>query len=153
MSRYRSIPLAVLAGAIALLAACGGAGESGAPPRPGAEGAAGVSIPEPTGPIDEALAERGEQLFRQKGCIACHTVGKGRLTGPDLARIGERRDWRWIVRMVTNPDSMTRHDPTAKRLLDEYATPMPNLGIQPDEVRALYEHIRGQTAEAGGKGS
>ena len=34
--------------------------------------------------------EPGEQLF-QTNCSACHTVGGGRLVGPDLAGVPEKR--------------------------------------------------------------
>lgn len=130
---------------------CGG-GEEAAPggeadgTRPAA---AGVPVEQPTGPVDPALAERGAELYQQKGCVGCHTIGKGRLTGPDLQGVTERRDWEWFYHMVTSPDSMTRNDPEAKRLLNEYMTPMPDMNVQPDEVRALYEHIRSASAAAG----
>ena len=149
MSRSGFIVSAALAAAIPLLAACSGGGDTAEPggADPTATPAVEPAAP-PSGPVDEALAERGEELFQSKGCIACHTIGKGRLTGPDLAGVGERRDWPWIVHMVTNPDSMLRSDPIAEGLMAEYMTPMPHLGVTPDEVRAIYEHIRHESAEA-----
>lgn len=43
--------------------------------------------------------------FRQN-CANCHTVGGGRLTGPDLKGVSERKDREWLVRFVQNPKTM-----------------------------------------------
>lgn len=139
--------------ALAALVACGGgATEEGEAPEGGEPAAAeetatGIPVEAPTGPVDEALAERGEDLFAQKGCVGCHTIGKGRLTGPDFAEVESWKEFEWFYHMVTSPDSMTRNDPQAKALLQEYMTPMPDLNVQPDEVRALYEYIRHEAGE------
>lgn len=100
------------------------------------------AVTSPSGPIDQALADQGESLFQSKGCIGCHTIGGGRLTGPDLKGITDRREFGWMVAMITNPDSMLKTDSTARRLFGEYMTPMMNMGVTQDEVRAIYEHLR-----------
>ncbi len=107
--------------------------------QPAAESKA---MPEPTGEIDQELAALGEGLFQSKGCIACHTIGKGRLTGPDLEGVSDRREYGWITAMMMNPDSMTKTDAIAKQLLAEYMTPMLSLAVTADEARAIYEHLR-----------
>lgn len=140
--------------ALAAFVACGGGDapqETGTPEGESAQapgGATGLPVEAPTGPVDEQLAERGETLYNQKGCVGCHSIGKGRVTGPDFTEVESWRDFEWFYHMVSNPDSMTRNDPQAKRLLQEYMTPMPDLNVQPDEVRALYEYIRHESAEA-----
>jgi mono/diheme cytochrome c family protein len=106
-----------------------------------------LPVTEPTGEIDEALAESGEELFQTKGCVACHTIGKGRLTGPDLAGVTERRTFEWMYHQIMTPDSMTTHDPTARQLMAEYMTQMPNLALQPEDAKALYEYLREQDHE------
>jgi len=113
-------------------------GQAEAPPS-----TAGIP-PAPTGAIDHALAAQGAELFKSRGCVACHTFGGGRLVGPDLVGLTERRSFEWTYAMITSPDSMLANDETAKGLLAEYYTPMTNLNVQPDEALALYEHIRDQ---------
>lgn len=135
-----------------ILAACavlvtigcsGGDGEEAAPPVSQTTTTAAASVaPPPTGPIDQALATRGEQLFQSKGCIGCHTIGGGRLTGPDLQAVTTRREYGWIMAMIINPDSMLKADATARQLFAEYMTPMMNMGVTPEEARAIYEHLR-----------
>jgi cytochrome c len=95
-----------------------------------------------TGDVDQELADRGQSLFQSKGCVGCHTVGNGRLTGPDLKGVTQRREFNWIVSMMMNPDSMVKDDPVARQLLTEYMTPMLNMGVSPDEAKAIYEYLR-----------
>jgi mono/diheme cytochrome c family protein len=96
----------------------------------------------PTGEINAELAGRGESLFQTIGCIGCHTVGGGRLTGPDLQGVTERRSLDWFVAIVIDPDSMLREDPAARELFAEYMTPMMNVGVSADEAVSLYEYLR-----------
>jgi cytochrome c len=130
----------------AVAAGCGGQSDKRASqqsaPAATAAPAATPQAAAPSGPVDEQLAEQGEQVFKTKGCTACHRVGGGRLTGPDLKGVTERQSYAWIVAMVTHPDSMLKVDPTARQLLMEYGTPMANLNVSADEARALYEYLR-----------
>ncbi len=91
-----------------------------------------------------ALATVGEGLFVSKGCVGCHTIGRGRLTGPDLNGVTDRREADWILAMITNPDSMVKDDATARQLLAEYMTPMLNMNVTSEDARALYEYLRAQ---------
>jgi mono/diheme cytochrome c family protein len=99
------------------------------------------------GPVTSAVgatrldAERGEDLFRTRGCAACHSIGGGARIGPDLAGLLERREPEWIVAMITRPDSMLRHDAIARDLGAEYGASMPRLGIVPEEASALLAYI------------
>lgn len=147
--------------ASALLVACGG-GDGGpsdeAPPAdapgaaaPGAARTAGGFPPEPTGAVDEELAEEGEEQFQARGCVACHTVGEGRLVGPDLAGVTERRTYTWGMSMIINPDSMLRTDSIARRLLSEYFTPMSNQGVTPEQARAIWEYLREEGSASDGE--
>ncbi len=95
-----------------------------------------------SGGVNQELAAKGKELFGTKGCTACHTVGGGRLVGPDLKGVTERRDKEWIIHMILNPDSMINNDPVAKQLLQEYNVPMPNQGVTPEEAEAIYEYLK-----------
>lgn len=106
----------------------------------------------PEGPIDAAMAKRGEELFTAKGCSACHTLGGGRLVGPDLSGVTERREFPYVIGMIVNPDSMLANDEQAKALLAEYLTPMANQGVSRQEARALFEYFRGKDSGPEGSG-
>ncbi|HML95649.1 MAG TPA: cytochrome c [Thermodesulfobacteriota bacterium] len=91
-------------------------------------------------------AEKGKQLFQQKTCAACHTIGGGKLAGPDLAGVTERREEEWLKKWLKSPDTMVMTDPVAKEMLGVYMVPMPNLGLTDEEINALIEYLKSEDA-------
>ena len=90
-----------------------------------------------------AAAQIPVQYFRQN-CTACHTIGGGRITGPDLRNVTSRRDRQWLVRFVQNPQAVIdAGDPYARQLLDEArGVIMPQLpGLSQALAEALLELI------------
>ena len=74
-----TILVVVLAGAIAITAACA---------------------------QNTATVERGKTAFVEQGCYGCHMVGKfGTPIGPDLSRVGVRYDAAYLTRWLRNPSS------------------------------------------------
>lgn len=53
----------------------------------------------------QATSEESVAYFRQN-CQSCHTIGGGRLAGPDLKDVAKRRDRDWLVRYVLDPKAM-----------------------------------------------
>lgn len=84
--------------------------------------------------------DEGAKLFQQH-CVACHTLGGGRLVGPDLKGVTARRSREWIVRFVTDPAPMLERDPDAIALLKQYGIPMPKLGLAEPQVSALVVYL------------
>lgn len=121
-----------LAGALAL-AACG----ADLP-----DDQAAGPLPPPRAPLDTVLARAGHEAFRNRGCMACHQIGEGRLVGPDLAGVTRRRTYPWYAAMVLRPDSMIRNDSTAMALLREYAIPMTDQRASLRQVRSIWEYLR-----------
>ncbi len=101
-----------------------------------------VALMAATKGIDEKLAAKGEKLWTKKGCNACHTIGKGKLVGPDLKGVTERRKPEWIIAMITNPDSMLKYDPIAKEQLKKYGVPMTDQKVSVEEAKAIIEYIK-----------
>ena len=66
-----------------------------------------------------ASAQDTPDYFRQN-CMNCHTIGGGRLTGPDLKDLGERKDAEWLINFMINPKQVIDSgDPYAQKLLEE----------------------------------
>lgn len=90
--------------------------------------------------IDESLATEGKAIFKTK-CSACHKMSK-RFVGPGLAGVTERRTPEWIMNMILDPELMVAENTAAKKLLEEYLSPMANQSLTEDEARAILEYFR-----------
>jgi len=102
-------------------------------------------------PVAAALAEKGEPLFKEKGCTACHAYGK-RLTGPDLKGVTRRRTHQWMEKQILHPEIMTKEDPIARKMMAEYNLQMANQGLTSDEANAVIEYFKKLDEEAEAKG-
>src|SRR6266545_6342590 len=70
------------------------------------------------GPVT-ARAQEAADFFREN-CASCHTIGGGRLTGPDLKNVTQRRDRAWLVQFLQSPQAMLdRGDAYALKLQEE----------------------------------
>ncbi len=96
------------------------------------------------GPIHHGeAAENGEEIF-QSLCAACHTIGKGKLVGPDLAGVTSRREASWLHRQIKEPDVLiAENDPIAMQLLQEAGNvEMPSLDLSDEEVAAVIAYLK-----------
>lgn len=96
----------------------------------------------PLGLKAEDQVKLGEETFNSKGCGACHSIGKGKISGPDLLGVTDRRDEEWLKKWLKNPDTMVFTDPVAKEMLKEYMVPMPNVGLTDEQVVYLIEYLK-----------
>ncbi len=65
------------------------------------------------------VAQDTPDYFRQN-CVNCHTIGGGRLTGPDLKDVTKRRDAEWLIGFLQNPKAVIDGgDAYAAKLLEE----------------------------------
>jgi len=80
----------------------------------------------------------------KKLCISCHTIGGGRIVGPDLKNVVERQDRAWLVRFITDPQSvLASGDAYAMKLKEEArGVVMPTVpGMTADRAMALLDMI------------
>ena len=93
--------------------------------------------------------EPGEQVFNTT-CFACHTIGGGRLIGPDLAGVHEKRSQEWLESFVKSSQSMINAgDTEAVALFEEYnSLLMPDAVATDEEVRQVLSYIKVQSAGA-----
>ncbi|MBI3858542.1 MAG: cytochrome c [Planctomycetes bacterium] len=83
----------------------------------------------------------GERTYLTSGCIGCHTFGKGRLIGPDLAGVTKRRPRAWLSGWIKDPAEMISRDPEARKLYEEFKSPMPTLRLSDREVEDLIDYL------------
>ncbi len=91
-----------------------------------------------------ALNLDGHKLFRSS-CAACHRIGKGVLTGPDLLGVNDKYSKEWLLPWIRSSQSMVRDgDTTAVRLFTQYdQVIMPDQSFFSDEqITAILGYIR-----------
>jgi cytochrome c2 len=92
-------------------------------------------------------AQDTPDYFRQN-CMNCHTIGGGRLTGPDLKDVTQRKDRAWLSTFMMNPRAVIDSgDAYAQKLLEESRNvPMPTLpGLSKERVENLLDLIEAES--------
>lgn len=96
----------------------------------------------------QVSAQDPAQFFRQN-CASCHTVGGGRMTGPDLKGVSARQDRAWLIEFLLGPQAaIERGDPYALKLQQEArGVVMPNVaGLDRALAGALLDLIDAESA-------
>lgn len=92
------------------------------------------------GEIDQEMVSRGGDIFAMK-CEMCHNM-EGRMVGPELGNVLERRSLEFVMNMILNPNEMVKEHPVGKELLAEYMTAMPYQNVAEEDARAIVEFLR-----------
>jgi mono/diheme cytochrome c family protein len=86
--------------------------------------------------------------FYRQNCMSCHTIGGGRLTGPDLKNVVDRKDRDWLTRFMVDPKSVIDSgDPYALELQQQArGVIMPTVpGLNRARADALLELIAAES--------
>jgi hypothetical protein len=81
------------------------------------------------------------QLFQL--CAACHTIGKGKLIGPDLYNVTQRKDREWLLKFIKNSQEVIQSgDPYAVKLFEDHnKIPMPPSTYNDEQINVLLDYI------------
>lgn len=95
-----------------------------------------------TTPRAAADVAEGETLFKQI-CVACHTIGGGRLIGPDLAGVHNRRPQEWLTTYIKSSQTVIKSgDPYATQLFAEYSEIlMPDNDYSDAQIASILEYV------------
>ncbi|GBC83858.1 hypothetical protein HRbin11_00276 [bacterium HR11] len=85
---------------------------------------------------------RGAQVFQERGCPYCHTIGQGPKTGPDLRGVGRRYDATTLELWLTDPEVVYRQ--TGRRPRNPGFPPMPRIALTAQEIQDLVAFLRRQ---------
>ena len=90
-----------------------------------------------------AKADEGQDLFSTL-CAPCHTIGKGRLVGPDLKNITEKRTEDWLVPYIQSSQTVIKSgDADAVAVFNEYnSLLMPDQPLDVSQTKAVISYIR-----------
>lgn len=85
-------------------------------------------------------AQDGAAVFKQT-CSACHTIGGGKLVGPDLKGVNTKRSEDWIINFVKNAQAFGEKDADAKAIIAEFGYPMPSQNVTDANIKAVIKYI------------
>jgi len=86
--------------------------------------------------------ESGKQLF-QTMCSVCHTIGSGRLVGPDLAGLTDRRTQTWIEGFVRSSQTLIKSgDADAVAIFEEFnGIVMPDFSLTDTQISQILGYL------------
>ncbi len=87
--------------------------------------------------------QNGGELFKST-CAACHTINGGRLIGPDLSGIHNRRDNEWLIGFIRSSQKLIKAgDKDAIAIYNEYnKIPMPDNNMSDEQIISIIDHIK-----------
>ncbi len=85
----------------------------------------------------------GEKIFLSV-CRACHTIGQGRLVGPDLANIQNKLEEGWIIKFVKSSQTMVKSgDKEAVKIFNEFNKMiMPDQALSDAQIISVINYIK-----------
>jgi cytochrome c551/c552 len=90
-----------------------------------------------------AFSQEGKVLF-QKNCSVCHLIGEGKLVGPDLMGVTQRRDKDWLIKFIVNSQEVIQSgDPIAVQLYEEYKKSImpPFTQLSAQEINSIIDYL------------
>lgn len=98
--------------------------------------------------VSSAFAQDGESTFKQN-CAMCHSVGNGRVVGPDLKDVDKKRKLEWILQFVKgSQDFIKSGDADAKAIFDQFQIVMPNQNLSDEQIKSVVAYIASKSAES-----
>ena len=103
-----------------------------------------------------AMSASGDDAatFYKRNCGACHTIGAGRLLGPDLKNVEGRTARKWLIEFLMDPKAtISAGDPYGKQMVAEAkGMVMPQVkGIDREMAGALPDYIASRSSDTSTK--
>jgi cytochrome c2 len=85
----------------------------------------------------------GEKTFKQS-CAACHSIGNGKIVGPDLKGVTTRRTEAWLIKFIKSSQTMVKGgDKTAVALFNENnKIVMPDQNLSDVQIKEVLAYIK-----------
>ena len=88
-------------------------------------------------------SQEGESLFKAN-CAACHSIGKGKLVGPDLKDVIDRHPEEWLRKWIKSSQTLVQSgDEVAVKLFhDNNDIVMPDQTISDAEIQQIVDYFK-----------
>lgn len=98
---------------------------------------------------EHLLSQSGDQLFLSN-CRACHTVGGGKLVGPDLKDVTTKRTEQWLLSFIKSSQTFINSgDADAVAIFNEYnKIQMPDQNLSEAQIKDILAYITAQSGAA-----
>ncbi|MFQ5445843.1 MAG: c-type cytochrome [Saprospiraceae bacterium] len=91
----------------------------------------------------------GQQLFKSI-CSACHTIGQGKMVGPDLRGVNSRHDEAWLYKWVRSSQALVKAgDAEAVKLFEENnrVVMTSHRYLSDDQIGSILRFIKNKSAD------
>ena len=82
---------------------------------------------------------RGRELFEEKGCVRCHTIGRGKFVGPDLLNLKDKYSEEEIISWIVDPNII--YSRLNKMPVNQGYPPMPNFNVSESDAREITDFL------------
>lgn len=95
-----------------------------------------------------SYSQDGASIYK-KNCAACHTIGNGKIVGPDLKGVDKKYEMKWLLTWIKSSQEMIKKkDPVAVQLFnDNKQIVMPDQVITEEEVKSVIAYIGNETTK------
>jgi mono/diheme cytochrome c family protein len=96
-----------------------------------------------------SYGQDGASIFK-KNCGVCHTIGKGKIVGPDLKGVDKKYELKWLIDWVKSSQTMInkKKDPIAIKIFnDNNQMVMPDQDVSDEEITTLVAYIGEETVK------
>ncbi|HSE39771.1 MAG TPA: cytochrome c [Acidobacteriota bacterium] len=83
--------------------------------------------------------EKGKVLFDSRGCSYCHSIGKGKIQGPDLKNVTVRYNKNDLRKWLADPETIYKE--VGRRPLNPGYSPMPRVVLTEEEIHDLVAFL------------
>jgi mono/diheme cytochrome c family protein len=96
--------------------------------------------------VTPLAAQDGTALYKQN-CAVCHTVGKGKLVGPDLKGAHAKYEEPWLIKWIKSSQTLVKsNDEKAVKLFNENnKMVMPDVSLAEEEIKSIIGYIKDET--------
>lgn len=91
------------------------------------------------GQLDIDKVDQGRDLFIQNRCVNCHTIGRGKFVGPDLAGVGRKYTKDEIKQWIQNPQQI--YQSMGKMPVNEGYPPMPPPQVPEEHIGVIADYL------------
>ena len=94
-------------------------------------------------PFLSTYADDGATIFKTN-CGACHSVGNGKLVGPDLKGVDTRHSEEWIIKWVKASQALVKSGDkdAAKVFAENSQIVMPDQALNDADIKGILEYIK-----------